>query len=170
MTKAATPLLNPGPMSTTRPATYPTARNTPADNSSVNTQAVVSLSSRSTSNRACVAFVTGHVGPLATVPWASGFWPVNLAGLLALLLVFPSGPPAGRGWRAVPWAFGAATVGMVAAHGPKPAAFPIESSFGELVSYGVVNLVVFAVGVGLVLLGSRVAARRTAGRDAVAVA
>lgn len=53
---------------------------------------------------------------------------------------------------------------------PKPAAFPIESSFGELVSYGVVNLVVFAVGVGLVLLGSRVAARRTAGRDAVAVA
>lgn len=32
------------------------------------------------------------------------------------------------------------------------------------------NLVVFAVGVGFVLLGSRVAARRTAGRDAVAVA
>lgn len=51
MTKAATALPNPGPTATTRPATYPTTPNTPADNSSVNTQAVVSLSSRSTSNR-----------------------------------------------------------------------------------------------------------------------
>lgn len=64
---------------------------------------------------AFIALVSSTSGPLSRLPWATGQWPLNLAGLLALLLVFPSGPSTGRLWRAVPWAFGAATVGMVAA-------------------------------------------------------
>ncbi|HRD63823.1 MAG TPA: hypothetical protein PL137_23190, partial [Nocardioides sp.] len=52
--------------------------------------------------------------PLAELPWSSGAWPLNLAGLLALMLVFPDGASSGRVWRAVPWAFGVATLGMVA--------------------------------------------------------
>ena len=63
---------------------------------------------------AAIAVVTAHVGPLAELPWSSGAWPLNLAGLLALMLVFPDGALSGPVWRAVPWVFGAATVGMVA--------------------------------------------------------
>ncbi|HCB04867.1 MAG TPA: hypothetical protein DEQ43_11590, partial [Nocardioides bacterium] len=63
---------------------------------------------------AAIAVVTVHVGPLAELPWSSGAWPLNLAGLLALMLVFPDGASSGRVWRAVPWAFGVATLGMVA--------------------------------------------------------
>ncbi len=47
--------------------------------------------------------------------WWVGAWPVNLAGLFALLLVFPDGARAGRLWSVLPWVYGAATVGMVAA-------------------------------------------------------
>ena len=64
---------------------------------------------------ACVALVSAHVGALEALPWSSGAWPVNLAGLLVLLLVFPSGPAPGPAWRFLPWAFAAATAGMVAA-------------------------------------------------------
>jgi signal transduction histidine kinase len=46
---------------------------------------------------------------------ANGLWPLDLAGLLALLLVFPDGRTDGRGWRLVPWAYAAATVLMVIA-------------------------------------------------------
>ena len=62
-----------------------------------------------------IALITAHVGPLGKLPWAAGAWPLNLAGLLALMLVFPSGRLRGRWWRMVPWMFAAATVGMVAA-------------------------------------------------------
>ena len=51
---------------------------------------------------------------LARHVWV-GAWPVNLAGLLALLLVFPDGRRSGRVWAAVPWAYGAGTALMVAA-------------------------------------------------------
>ena len=44
-----------------------------------------------------------------------GAWPVNLAGLLALLLVFPDGRRPGRLWAAVPWAYAGASVLMVVA-------------------------------------------------------
>lgn len=64
---------------------------------------------------AAIALTVAHVGPLADLPWSSGAWPLNLAGLLALMLVFPDGPLPGRVWRAVPWVFGVATVGMVVA-------------------------------------------------------
>lgn len=50
---------------------------------------------------------------LARHAWV-GAWPVNLAGLLALLLVFPDGRHRGRFWAAVPWVYGAATAAMVA--------------------------------------------------------
>jgi len=64
---------------------------------------------------ASIALVSAHVGPLADLPWSSGAWPVNLAGLFALMLVFPAGPSQKRLWRAVPWAFVMATAGMIAA-------------------------------------------------------
>ena len=63
---------------------------------------------------AAIAVITVHVGPLAELPWSSGAWPLNLAGLLALMLVFPDGRLTGWPWRAVPWAFAVASVGMVA--------------------------------------------------------
>jgi len=57
------------------------------------------------------------------------------------------------------------------AFGPSPkGGFPVEYSNGEYLGYGVVNLVIITVGVGLVLIGAKVAARRTARRDAVSVA
>ena len=55
--------------------------------------------------------------PLASVArhvWV-GAWPVNLAGLLALLLVFPDGRRPGRFWGAVPWLYASGTVLMMAA-------------------------------------------------------
>ena len=56
------------------------------------------------------------------------------------------------------------------AFGPKPTGFPTKYSNSELIGYGLVNLVIIAVGVGLVVLGSRIAGRRTARRMAAAVA
>jgi len=44
-----------------------------------------------------------------------GAWPVNLAGLLALLLVFPDARRPGRVWAAVPWAYAGGTALMIAA-------------------------------------------------------
>ena len=59
----------------------------------------------------------GAEGPLplaaAADQVAVGLWPVNLAGLLALLLVFPSGRRRGLPWSAVPWLYAAATGAVV---------------------------------------------------------
>ena len=55
--------------------------------------------------------------PLASLArhvWV-GAWPVNLAGLLALLLVFPDGRRPGRFWVAVPVVYAAGTALMMAA-------------------------------------------------------
>jgi signal transduction histidine kinase len=46
---------------------------------------------------------------------AVGLWPVNVAGLLALLLVFPDGPRRRWPWRAVPWLFAAGAASMLVA-------------------------------------------------------
>lgn len=46
---------------------------------------------------------------------------------------------------------------------PPTGEFPVAYSGGELTAYGVVNLVITLVGIGLVLVGSRLRARR-AGR------
>lgn len=56
------------------------------------------------------------------------------------------------------------------AFGPAPTTFPVEYSESDTWGYGVVNLVIIAVGVGLVVLGTKVAARRAAKRHSVAVA
>lgn len=56
------------------------------------------------------------------------------------------------------------------AFGPAPTGFPVEFSSSELVGYGVVNLIIIVVGVGLVVLGTRVGVRRASKRTAVAVA
>jgi hypothetical protein len=55
------------------------------------------------------------------------------------------------------------------AFGPKPTAFPATYSNDALAGYGLVNLVVLVVGVGLVVLGSYLARRRAVRRTAVAV-
>jgi signal transduction histidine kinase len=46
---------------------------------------------------------------------STGLWPLDLVGLLALLLVFPDGLRSGRIWRLVPWVYAAATLAIVAA-------------------------------------------------------
>jgi signal transduction histidine kinase len=55
--------------------------------------------------------------PLASIArhgWV-GAWPVNLAGLLALLLVFPDARRPGRIWAAVPWVYAGGTALMITA-------------------------------------------------------
>ncbi|MFT3832022.1 MAG: histidine kinase [Micropruina sp.] len=64
---------------------------------------------------ASIALVAAHVGPLAALPWSSGIWPLNLAGLLALMLVFPAGSTRGPVPRAAVALFAVATVASVAA-------------------------------------------------------
>lgn len=53
------------------------------------------------------------VGTVAAL--SAGLWPLDLAGLLALLLVFPDGRLPGRFWRAVAPAYAAATAMLVIA-------------------------------------------------------
>lgn len=55
------------------------------------------------------------------------------------------------------------------AFGPAPTTFPLEYSGSEVVSYGMVNLVIVLVGIGLTLLGHRTASRRAARRGVVEV-
>ena len=55
------------------------------------------------------------------------------------------------------------------AFGPFPEGFPAEAATGEVIGYGVVNAVIALVGVGLVLLGARLRARRISNRNVVAV-
>lgn len=56
------------------------------------------------------------------------------------------------------------------AFGPKPTGIPAPYSNSELTGYGLVNLVVIVVGVGLVVLGTHVAGRRSARRMVTTVA
>lgn len=60
----------------------------------------VSMTAEHVADGAAGAGAASLVGPVAV-----GLWPVNLAGLFALLLVFPEGHPPGRIWRWVPWLF-----------------------------------------------------------------
>ena len=55
------------------------------------------------------------------------------------------------------------------AFGPFPDGFPAEAATGEVIAYGVVNTVITLVGVGLVLAGARLRARRASTRDVVAL-
>jgi len=61
------------------------------------------------------------------------------------------------------WMSGGKGVGGGSGFGDSPAGtFPIDYAKGEVLAYGVVNLVITLVGVGLVLLGARIRVRRTA--------
>jgi signal transduction histidine kinase len=51
----------------------------------------------------------------AVATFSTGLWPMTLAGLLGLLLVFPDGRLRGRFWQAVPWAYAVATVLLMVA-------------------------------------------------------
>jgi len=63
------------------------------------------------------------------------------------------------------------TQGMAGnAFGPKPSGFPAAFSQSELTAYGLLNLLVLVVGVGLVVLGSYLARRHAGRRTAVSVA
>jgi len=73
---------------------------------------------------------------LGRTPWSTATWPLNLAGILALLLVFPDGPRTGPLWRALPWTFVLATIGLMPAlwgtsiesghvEGPRPKAWQL---------------------------------------------
>ena len=62
------------------------------------------------------------------------------------------------------WMSGAKGMGGASGFGDSPTGtFPIDYATGEVVGYGVVNLAITTVGVGLVLLGARLRDRR-AGR------
>lgn len=69
------------------------------------------------------------------------------------------------------WMSGASGLGGSSGFGDTPSGpFPIHYSGSEVIAYGVVNAIITLVGVGLVLLGSRVRARRTThAQDAVDV-
>ena len=70
------------------------------------------------------------------------------------------------------WMSGGSGLGGSSGFGDTPSGqFPIDYSGGEVIAYGLVNAIIILVGVGLVLLGSRVRARRAAhqARDIVDV-
>ena len=67
------------------------------------------------------------------------------------------------------WMAGNAGIGGANAFGPNPDAVPLSYAASDVISYGVVNLVIALAGIGLVLLGYRMRARRTAAKNAVTV-
>lgn len=61
------------------------------------------------------------------------------------------------------WMSGGKGVGGGSGFGDAPAgSFPISYAHGEVIAYGVVNLLITTAGVGLVLAGARIRARRSA--------
>ncbi len=67
------------------------------------------------------------------------------------------------------WMGGNGGMGGAKAFGEFPTGFPIDYAAGEVVGYGVVNLIIVLVGVGLTVLGGWVARRRTSEKDVVSV-
>jgi hypothetical protein len=64
------------------------------------------------------------------------------------------------------WMSGGSGLGGSSGFGDTPSGpFPIAYSSGEVIAYGVVNAIITLVGVGLVLLGARIRARRTSQHD-----
>jgi hypothetical protein len=67
------------------------------------------------------------------------------------------------------WMAGKSGIGGAQAFGPYPSAFPISYAQSEVIAYGVVNLIITLTGIGLVLLGHRIRARRATAKDVVTV-
>ncbi len=61
-------------------------------------------------------------------------------------------------------------LGGAKAFGPFPTGFPVTYKQSEVFAYGVVNLVITAVGVGLIFGAHRLAAKRTAMKQRITVA
>ena len=97
-----------------------------------------------------LAFVGIH-DLLPELPWSVGVWPVNLAGLFALLLVFPAGRRPGLTWRLAPWLFVIASACLVVSlWGAKVVDGAVTGSPGQAApAVGVVGLVL--VGVSMVI-------------------
>ena len=55
------------------------------------------------------------------------------------------------------------------AFGPNPEGFPAVASTGEVIGYGVINAAIVLIGVGLVLAGARLRARRVSKRHVLQV-
>lgn len=68
------------------------------------------------------------------------------------------------------WMSGARGAGGAEAFGPSPIALPLAYRESEVFAYGVVNLIIVAVGVGLTMGANRLAARRAARKSGIAVA
>ncbi len=67
------------------------------------------------------------------------------------------------------WMAGNAGIGGAQAFGSSPDAFPIHYSAPDVIAYGIVNLIIVLAGIGLVLLGHQIRARRTAAKKVVTV-
>jgi hypothetical protein len=67
------------------------------------------------------------------------------------------------------WMAGKSAIGGANAFGPSPDAVPIHYSESEVIAYGIVNLAVMLAGIGLVLFGHRIRARRTAPKNVATV-
>ncbi len=67
------------------------------------------------------------------------------------------------------WMAGNSGINGSGAFGPSPNGFPITYQQSEVIAYGVVNLVIVAVGVGLTVGAHKLAARRLATKGAVPV-
>jgi hypothetical protein len=60
------------------------------------------------------------------------------------------------------WLSGGKGIGGGSGFGPAPSGeLPLTFSNGELVAYGIVNLIIIAAGVGLVIIGAKLRARRS---------
>jgi hypothetical protein len=63
------------------------------------------------------------------------------------------------------WMSGGSGLGGSSGFGDTPSgSFPIDYSSSEVIAYGVVNAIITLIGIGLVLLGSRVRARRSSAK------
>lgn len=67
------------------------------------------------------------------------------------------------------WMHGKNRITGDGAFGPFPHGFPLNYKESEVYAYGIVNLVIIAVGVGLTIASNVFAARRTAKKTVVAV-
>ena len=94
----------------------------------------------------------GPPGASAAATVAAGLWPLNVAGLVALLLVFPDGPHPGRRWRApallLPLAM-AATVFALWGARQVDGRLVGESESSLRMGAGVIGMLLVATSVGL---------------------
>lgn len=59
------------------------------------------------------------------------------------------------------WMAGNGGIGGAQAFGPFPTEFPIPYAASDIVGYGLVNLIIVVVGIGLTLLGNWIRSRRS---------